>query len=479
MHILFLLLQILQSPTFLFDVDNSSNFKLDGQSITQLKLFNNELYFTSNKSLMKSGTIVLLISVIGPKTSAYPLKFFIDHRGNFWLSLAKDTIVGDGTNFTRGAGIAYKDSNSTNWLILDQPVDSKSNYDRNFIEVPVTTTIQNVSYDIEETYLDASGLARIWISSFAGSLRYIYTDSVELNHWHLVRVNNKKLNVANNSDGLAQRAFSLASDGKKLWVGTAQGVFLQNEREQLFINDTAKINGLSGNFITYLEYSKGQLFANALPTFSGETALNILDTANFSQSLWKRYFITEGIYSVFTLNSDIYVSNEQGIFKKSGADLNFNKHPHSIKDNLTGLYFSNTSILSFLIDTASNNWYAASTEGLAISSDNGINWKILKSAATLQSLKVNNNILAFPSPYSPAHNKTNLSIVFALEESSQVQLDIFNLAMEKVFSESYYKSASESCHLYWNAASNLSNGVYFIKVTSAKQTYWTKVVILN
>ena len=79
----------------------------------------------------------------------------------------------------------------------------------------------------------------------------------------------------------------------------------------------------------------------------------------------------------------------------------------------------------------------------------------------------------YPNPFNP-----NTEIQYALPESNQVTLEVFNSLGQKVMElVNSYKSAGYHREIF--DASNLSSGVYLYKLTTASFTKTNKMLLIK
>ena len=85
----------------------------------------------------------------------------------------------------------------------------------------------------------------------------------------------------------------------------------------------------------------------------------------------------------------------------------------------------------------------------------------------------------YPNPYLL---DTHAKATFLIESTSSGRLEIYDFSMSKVFNgECSLQNQGLSCN--WNGLRNngqkVSNGVYFLKVTTGGRTYWEKLGVIN
>jgi hypothetical protein len=416
-----------------------------------------------------------------------PLNLFLDSKRWLWVSFATDTTISE-ANYLKGHGFAVFRAGA--WHYLDQPKDPRTGYDEHIISVPVTTDINNITYDISET-VDTLGIKprRIWIASFAGSLRYIHADSLLVAgwqaRWQLKTPTGDKLNVAqNDSIGFSQRLFSLAADNNRLWVGTANGIYYSTDFGDTFSPigfNLADAASLSGNFVTYLNFSENYLHAMSLVVGAGETAA--FNIAPFSPSVnaatvtFEHDFENERVFAAQRDNGILYVGHDDGLYVSDGGNWQLFKN---FVDETKNVSIASKTVYSLLIDDV---WWIGANDGLAYSSTSGQNWIVLKSKSILRSLDQNDHAAVYPSPFRPIHSNTQLSITFRQQKSGTTVVTFYDFSMTKVYELSDFRAISTAETITWDGKNQsgdyLSNGVYFVKIKTPSELFWKKVVVLN
>ena len=483
--------------------EEMTNFKLQGSVVGNIVGTKDLLYLSTESTIMSSndeGENWNIVKSFGNDTSIVTL--FIDSENWLWVSLSTIFEETSGNELPAGAGLVYREDGSEVWNYLNQPQDPKENFDTTKIVIPIATNVTNLSYSIEET-IDPNDISsrRIWIASFAGSLRYIYADSLRLGlqpRWNLKTPNGKKLDVGNSDPfiGLGQRAFSLAANKNKLWVGTAVGVYYSDDFGNTFDHypATSSTNTLSGNFITYL-YNKGDsVYANSRVVYSGESnAFNFADFSNIQandtnsiRADFSKLLDQEWIYSAFIDDEVQLLSGEKGYFFDYNNTSNFT-NVLEINDQISDLKIVTTerySVHSFKDDSDQRVILLGTGDGLAKTTDFGINWEVFKSSLITQNTIKKGSVIPSPSPFSPKHSINKVTFFFPQNSNGVSKLSIYNYAMELVYSKEQFLSSTERVkNIFWDGKDHsghfVANGVYFIKVVTPADIYWNKLVILN
>lgn len=157
----------------------------------------------------------------------------------------------------------------------------------------------------------------------------------------------------------------------------------------------------------------------------------------------------------------------------------------ALVDAEDGLPFTNdVNLASVSIESATGRiWIASRGEGLAVSSNNGRSWRLIRHQAALKK-----NLLEVR--VSPTRLESGSSLVgYSLDQAGNVDIDIFNGAMEPV--RNLTRSAPRPAGLRsedplqdrWNGCTDKGKlaaiGLYYVRVRSGNQTAWGKVFQLK
>ncbi|MCA9784842.1 MAG: hypothetical protein KC518_14760, partial [Candidatus Cloacimonetes bacterium] len=174
-----------------------------------------------------------------------------------------DTAIADVQG--AGGGIVYTMDNGGNWTWLPQPLDCYVEAENglpqdriavdcytgdtlSYIDIPTTTTIQNIPYD-----LSVEGDSAIWAASFAGGFRRY---SLASQQWKNEVVDNNGFDPVAN---LNHRAFSVLSADGGVWAGSAGGLNFRpwgSSEWEHFSYQNKQDNGeptITGNWVVVLD----------------------------------------------------------------------------------------------------------------------------------------------------------------------------------------------------------------------------------
>jgi hypothetical protein len=455
------------------------------------------------------------------------------------IAVKGDTLAvsfsGDNGSIQVGKGLALsysaQDTNNLSWRYFKQPVDLPSDTVRPFGEgyykcLPVTVPEANVTYD---SYINGDFL---WIASWAGGLRRY---NMEEGNWENVPLPmdgqdslslcegfddvddygrsvlpGYYLNPRDPADGgnHNHKAFSVLAYGDTVWVGTANGInkgILIDEWVQLENGNQQLLNciewehysfpnkGLSGNFVVGIARQKWRgkttIWAASMNAdIQGET--RGLSYTRDNGLTWNTALLGERIYNIFAKDSLVLASSQSGLWKSFDGQ-NWAKYSPAIDTT----FMVQSQILTDIVYTAvlderlsNKKLWIGTGNGAALSSDlQGSSWSIFQTEYD------STDFYAYPNPFSPLnHNQLNGEgyVRFHTGEifNTQVELDIFNFAMEKVFQKKINLNNYNGA-LKWNGkdlnGNLVHNGVYFIRLkyapslTKSPTTFWDKLIVVK
>jgi hypothetical protein len=467
---------------------------------------------------------------------------FVPFGGIPAIAVMNDTMAvaysGDNGSIQVGYGLTLtynaqtvNDSSGILWTYLKQPMDRDADTLRPFGEgffrsLPVTVPEANVTYDasLHGEYL--------WTASWAGGLRrYNLNDR----SWEVVPMPMDDqdtlslctgfdevddlgrsilpgyyLNPRDPADGgnHNHKAFSVLVNSDTIWAGTANGInrgIMINEwlevspgNFQLFnciewVHYTYQNANLSGNFVVGLakQVWNGQTTIWAA-TMNADTPGEIrgLSYTRDGGLTWQTTLLGERIYNVTAKDSLVLASSQSGLWKS------FDGQNWAVYDPAVDTTFmSQSEILTDIVytsaiderDSLSSLWVGTSN-GAALSKDlQGSSWTIFQTEYDSM------EFYAYPNPFSPwNHNQMGNEGYVRFHTgtiiNTQVELDIFNFAMEKVFQYNFDLNSYNGA-LKWNGRDMngvlVDNGVYFIRLKYAPsankspQYFWDKLIVVK
>ena len=439
--------------------------------------------------------------------------------------------VGYGLTLTYNAQ-AVKDSAGISWIYLNQPMDVDADTLRPFGEgffrsLPVTVPEANVTYD---AFLYGDYL---WTASWAGGLRRFHLDN---RNWEVIPMPMDQqdslsfcsgfdetddlgrnilpgyyLNPRDPADGgnHNHKAFSVLVNGDTLWAGTANGInrgIMINEWQevtpgnfQLFnciewVHYTYQNADLSGNFVVGLAkqlWNGGTTIWAATMNADTPGEIRGLSYTRDGGLTWKTTLLGERIYNITAKDSLVLASSQSGLWKSFDGE-NWALYSPAIdttfmaqSEILTDIVY--TSVIDERKINIPSLWVGTSN-GAALSTDlQGSSWTIFQTEYD------STEFYAYPNPFSPLnHNQMGNEGYVRFHTgtiiNTQVELDIFNFAMEKVFQDNFDLNLYDGA-LKWNGRDMngvlVDNGVYFIRmkyassVNKSPQYFWDKLIVVK
>jgi photosystem II stability/assembly factor-like uncharacterized protein len=324
-----------------------------------------------------------------------------------WIAASFDTLI-DESNLAAGGGLSYTRDFGETWTHVPQPIDS-----RDVIEYkPTTTIVQNLTFDI--AILDST----IWITSFGGGLR---KSSDMGQSWQVVTTDGLPFSAL---DYLNHRAFSVLVENDNIWVGTAGGISLSTDQGQSWRRFTSKNQefSISGNFVVALAYQSysNTIWAATIETDSTETrAVSKSDDGGESWQL-----MLEGTFPHnFAFNDSIvYVAADEGLFVSADAGESWYTLP-PLRDSQTGEEILTSVYFSAGVnrEQALTRLWAGSSDGLAMTTDNGNNWQVFRSFQSTRRAGTPDTY-AYPSPFAPDRNGI-IRFQYDIQSAGEVLID--------------------------------------------------------
>lgn len=423
-------------------------------------------------------------------------------NGVLWCATAKSVEVPGGQRLPSGTGLKYTTNNGVTWVSIPQPTDAhnddKVQYGINQIPaLPITVTIQNLTYDIAFTQ------GTIWIASFAGGLR----KSTDMGRtWQRVVLPPDRLNsikptdtlnfclspVAGNfcSEGnLNHRVFSITTENNSIiYVGTANGINKSTDGGISWVkfNHQNQSNPISGNFITALRFNNQNNFIWA-STWKAEDPNESYGVSYSSDggNNWSTTLTNERPHNfAFKLNQTIVLS-ANGAFRTTDLGKSWIL-PNSIVDSKTKASLRTNTFYSA---AATGDYiFLGSDDGLARLKENFASiwdgqWKVYLASQPLSS---NEETYCYPNPFSPRQDV--LKIKYSTNGKSElVTIRIFDFAfnyIRTVIQNAERNNNLEGTPEFWDGKDDngnyVPNGVYFYRVdVGDNNSYFGKILVLQ
>ena len=438
--------------------------------------------------------------------------------------------VGYGITLTYDA-LAVGDSSGISWTYLQQPIDAETDTVPPFGEgfyraLPVTVPEANVTYD---AFLYGDYL---WTASWAGGLRRYNLSSKNWENVPMPMDDQDSLSLCDGfdeTDDLGRdilpgyylnprdpadggnhnhKAFSVLVHGDTVWAGTANGInrgIMINEWVEdppgnfkllnciEWVHYSYPYDNLSGNFVVGLARQVWNGFSTIwAATMNADTPGEVrgLSYTRDGGLTWKTALLGERIYNITAKDSLVFASSQSGLWKSLDGE-----NWAVVDPAIDTTFMSQSEILTDVVytsvlderDSIPNLWIGTSN-GAAISSDlHGTSWTIFQTEYD------STEFYAYPNPFSPFnHNQLGGEGYVKFHTgnivNTQVELDIYNFAMEKVFQYNYDFNLYNGA-IKWNGRDMngvlVDNGVYFIRIKYAPsinkspQYFWDKLIVVK
>ena len=205
---------------------------------------------------------------------------------------------------------------------------------------------------------------------------------------------------------------------------------------------------------------------------------------------WQKALIGERVYNINAKDSLVFAATSSGLWKSLDGENWARFDPAIEKSMLNQKQILTNTVYAVSIDdrdTIPKLWIGT-PDGVALSPDvQGSTWKIY------QANHDPDEVYAYPNPFSPfSHNRLDSDgyVRFHIGNiaNNEVKLDIFNFAMEKVYTNTYDLNSYYGA-LKWDGrdllGNHVANGVYFIRLnfsSSINQSpgdNWTKLIVVK
>lgn len=424
-----------------------------------------------------------------------------------WATTGQTTEA-NGEDLPEGTGIKYSTDFGETWTSIPQPVDdpgdSSVTYGINTLRaLPVTTRINNISYDISFTK------NTIWIASFAGGLRKssdmgVTWERVVLPPDTLDSISpNDDLNFTlqpvagkfGNESWLNHRVFSVfGTNDSTLYVGTAGGINKSSDNGISWtkFSHQNQANPISGNFVVGLGHNKADNSIWAA-TWKAENLDEFWAVShssdggeNWEVTLPEEHAHNFGFKYLGGNDSHVFVPTDNGIFRTQNNGNTWIQ-PSVIKDSYT-----NIPLVTNIFYAATSNKLNATEYNIWVGSNNGLArltetngfwegvWKVYIASNDVKS----DETFAFPNPFSPAQEQ--IKIKYVLNSNADVTLRIMNFGMDlvKTVVQNTPRGAGDQLE-FWDGKDELgsivTNGVYFYRIDSDafSEPLFGKIMVLK
>ncbi len=400
--------------------------------------------------------------------------------GTVWIATGYDTTVQGDQTLSAGGGLRYRKPGSTEWAFIPQPKDARTDTANGMR--PTTTHVQNVTYDI--ALLDT----QIWIASFGGGIRRSLDGG---NTWEVITTDGLPFSAL---DYLNHRGFSAMTENGNIWIGTAGGISKSTDggnswsRYYVGSDQIPDPDGISGNWIIGLAYNPWDNSVWAVTLSTGGEEFNSISRTLDGGRTWDNFLVQELSDGTFARNiaffdNAIYVATEKGVYKSVNDSQSWYLFPQ-IKDPVSGEQLLTNTFYSVATAPSPGNFHrlwVGSSDGLAVTADNGYSWTVFRSFVSTRE-RTKPAVYAYPNPFSP-ERETRIRFQYDVLQPTDVEIEIFNFAMEKVVSIKKSEATTGDRSAYWDGRDSngrfVDNGVYFFRADVGGKINWGKIVVIN
>lgn len=431
--------------------------------------------------------------------------------GTFWAATANSVDV-SGQSLPQGTGLKFTTDLGQTWTSIPQPIDAEDDsveiYGTNHIRaLPVTVTIQNLTYDIAFTK------NTVWISSFAGGLRKSTNNGQS---WQRVVIPPDYLNEIDTTDALDfclspvagnfcaennlnHRVFSVIEvNDSTLYVGTAGGINKSTDNGISWkkFSHSNQDEPISGNFVVALGYdSVNDMIWGATWKAEGEAEFYGVSSSSNGGDTWQTFLDDERSHNFGFAAGDVMTTTDNGAFRSASNGTSWIL-PGPIIDNKSNLKLGTNIFYS----AASNdvNTFLGTADGLVRYTENSAGpwageWKLYIASQQLTSVS---ETYAYPNPFSPKLDQLKIKYSTGGKTAS-VTIRIFDFAMNYVSTVVQNVQRGNSFNQidgndleangvidFWDgkdAAGNIvPNGVYFYRVeVDGADPVFGKILVLQ
>ena len=430
-----------------------------------------------------------------------------------------------------GTGVSYSSDGGLTWAYKPQPVDPADSPlimeiewgGQDISRLAVTTEINNVSYDL--TIMGDY----VYATSWAGGLQRFRFKNIppgeggdDPNPWQPIPLpmdadleqicgdipDDFELNPRDPSDGGSHnhKGFSVYAVEDTLWVGTAgginKGIVSANGECINWRHYNALQDGFTGNWVIgfnhqILEDDSGEEFIRlwAITWSTGGLESYGLSFTDDGGSTWNSVEQFEqlnlqifGLYSyeINSCESRVLIASEFGLYITEDG-LHWEKMSHPLETSGEIIYSESFFACSY--QPSYNRIWVGTSDGVAYTSDLGISWEVVRFWVPVVDVSdEDDRFYAYPNPfYSNSVNSFNgenfARFVFHADANANAKVSIFDFAMEKVIDLDQLVPADSDFEIHWNCRNDwgakVANGVYFCRLDTGNDTYWTKLMVIN
>ena len=496
---------VLNERSFRLQRSESSSPLPAGNSVTDIVVHNDTLWFGSGKGLSRSTdggrswTNYYNTAAFGTEDIAA-----IAVRGKeVWVSTAHSVSI-NGSDLPEGSGLRYSSDAGETWKSIPQPIDTKNidtlywNDKSTIRALGITTAVNNITYDIA-----IAGNA-VYIASFAGMLR-VSSDTGKT--WQRVILPPDNLTSIGPNDSLVfdlspsggalnlqnnlnHRLFSVfAENDFTIWVGTAGGINKTTNRGASWVrySASAAAGSISGNFVVAIAKqsygTKNIIWASASATNESEKRSVCYSEDN--GVTWKQTLPLEFAHNFGFKENIIYVPTDNGVFRSTDLGQSW-VQTGSIHDKASNQTYTQRKF--YAAATTGDTVWLGGADGAVSTVDNvsnpfGSTWTMLHARQSLSSVT---EVYAYPNPFAPDDEALRIHYSTGVSAAAPVTIRIFDFGMHLVRTviQNAVRQPGREHDEIWDGKDDngrqVSNGVYFFHVTVNSGTpRWGKIIAIQ
>ena len=421
----------------------------------------------------------------------------------------------------KGEGLTWSYDFGETWNFKEQSVDANQGIAftetdwglKRIKQRAITTAVSNVTYDLDVHYF-SDEILHVYTVNWAGSLRRfnllnpsdpwevvpLPMDDQSILSYDLID-DSYEIDSHNAASGGNEnhKGFSVKIQNDTIWVGTSKGVNKGVIKNQYDIDWThyTKQDGLAGDWITGIEIQNLEdknriwLVSRTFPYTSHGLTYSDDGGATWNAIYSSRELGLFGNHISFKSDS-IFYSTSDGLYinyiDDNSVNVDFWDKFHINKDADGEILLDNRTYSSLFVD---NELFIGTSDGLAIYDFNNNSWEVLRSFV-LEYSGIDDDskyFSAYPNPLyidEPHYASSKQQARFYVKDvgSSSMYIDIFDFNMDRVkHLDQVYSISNNEFEAIWNGTNDYgiqcSNGVYFCRLSTGSNHYWTKIVVVN
>jgi hypothetical protein len=279
-------------------------------------------------------------------------------------------------------------------------------------------------------------------------------------------------------------------------VGTAGGINKSLDEGKTWVNFTHQNQTypICGNWVRSIghqQYADQSIVWAVCWIASSEeedsTEFNGLSRTEDAGYTWTSHLAGERLYGVAFDGPVVYAVGEHGFFKSIDGGATWALFP-TIRDQLQDLTIYTSEYYAAAITPPATLW-VGTADGLARTTDNGVNWQIFRSNVKTGEAG-EPRTYAYPNPFSPMRfnnldGSGHIRLQYNTHANTTVTVKIYDFAMDLVKTVVMGRPrAAGDFHEIWDGKNErleaVANGVYFYSVDIANDgIYWGKIIVLD